>query len=196
MAVREESGLRLGGARSERVEAKREQIRAIIRRSSRELAISKADSYGPFSALDEQRGSAARCTPAFKGTRQDRSTMLSRSANERRKWKILVTWFGISCAGHARATWPHWRPSFAFLPAVESALQKPGNGAGHPEPTRRELKRAGQSGEGGRRPEPDLRRWQGYFGNCETLSVLDELDAWIRRRLRSVETSGMTPGEP
>jgi RNA-directed DNA polymerase len=30
-----------------------------------------------------------------------------------------------------------------------------------------------------------LRGWQGYFGHCETLSVLGELDAWIRRRLRS-----------
>lgn len=74
--------------------------------------------------------------------------MLSRSANERRESKILVIRFVISCAGRARATWPHWRASFAFLPAVESALQKPGNGAGHPEPTRRELTRGGQSGEG------------------------------------------------
>jgi RNA-directed DNA polymerase len=30
-----------------------------------------------------------------------------------------------------------------------------------------------------------LRGWQGYFGRCETLSVLSELDAWMRRRLRS-----------
>jgi RNA-directed DNA polymerase len=28
--------------------------------------------------------------------------------------------------------------------------------------------------------------WRGYFGFCETPSVLKELDSWIRRRLRSV----------
>jgi RNA-directed DNA polymerase len=30
-----------------------------------------------------------------------------------------------------------------------------------------------------------LRGWQGYFGFCETPSVLGELDQWTRRRLRS-----------
>jgi len=31
-----------------------------------------------------------------------------------------------------------------------------------------------------------LRGWIGYFGFCETPSVLDELNGWVRRRLRSV----------
>jgi RNA-directed DNA polymerase len=31
-----------------------------------------------------------------------------------------------------------------------------------------------------------LRGWKGYFGFCETPSVLESLDQWIRRRLRSV----------
>lgn len=31
-----------------------------------------------------------------------------------------------------------------------------------------------------------LRGWGGYFGICETLSVLRDLDSWIRRRLRAV----------
>ena len=31
-----------------------------------------------------------------------------------------------------------------------------------------------------------LRGWIGYFGNCETPSVLRGLDEWTRRRLRSV----------
>ena len=31
-----------------------------------------------------------------------------------------------------------------------------------------------------------LRGWKGYFGFCETPSVLEGLDQWIRRRLRSV----------
>jgi RNA-directed DNA polymerase len=31
-----------------------------------------------------------------------------------------------------------------------------------------------------------LRGWKGYFGFCETPSVLDNLDQWTRRRLRSV----------
>jgi RNA-directed DNA polymerase len=31
-----------------------------------------------------------------------------------------------------------------------------------------------------------LRGWKGYFGFCETPSVLEMLDQWIRRRLRSV----------
>jgi RNA-directed DNA polymerase len=31
-----------------------------------------------------------------------------------------------------------------------------------------------------------LRGWKGYFGFCQTPSVLKELDAWVRRRLRSL----------
>jgi RNA-directed DNA polymerase len=31
-----------------------------------------------------------------------------------------------------------------------------------------------------------LRGWKGYFGFCETRSVLPDLDSWIRRRLRSL----------
>jgi RNA-directed DNA polymerase len=31
-----------------------------------------------------------------------------------------------------------------------------------------------------------LRGWKGYFGICETPSVLESLDRWIRRRLRSM----------
>lgn len=31
-----------------------------------------------------------------------------------------------------------------------------------------------------------LRGWHGYFGYCETPSVLRDLDSWVRRRLRSV----------
>jgi RNA-directed DNA polymerase len=31
-----------------------------------------------------------------------------------------------------------------------------------------------------------LRGWKGYFGFCQTPSVLEGLDQWIRRRLRSV----------
>jgi RNA-directed DNA polymerase len=30
-----------------------------------------------------------------------------------------------------------------------------------------------------------LRGWIGYFGNCETPSVLQSLEQWTRRRLRS-----------
>jgi RNA-directed DNA polymerase len=30
-----------------------------------------------------------------------------------------------------------------------------------------------------------LRGWIGYFGKCETPSVLEELERWFRRRLRS-----------
>lgn len=30
-----------------------------------------------------------------------------------------------------------------------------------------------------------LRGWRGYFGFCQTPSVLRDLDSWIRRRLRS-----------
>jgi len=31
-----------------------------------------------------------------------------------------------------------------------------------------------------------LRGWKGYFGFCETPSVLESLDQWLRRRLRSM----------
>jgi RNA-directed DNA polymerase len=31
-----------------------------------------------------------------------------------------------------------------------------------------------------------LRGWLGYFGRCETPSVLEGLEQWVRRRLRSV----------
>jgi RNA-directed DNA polymerase len=31
-----------------------------------------------------------------------------------------------------------------------------------------------------------LRGWRGYFGFCQTPSVLADLDSWIRRRLRAV----------
>ena len=31
-----------------------------------------------------------------------------------------------------------------------------------------------------------LRGWKSYFGFCQTPSVLEALDQWIRRRLRSV----------
>jgi len=31
-----------------------------------------------------------------------------------------------------------------------------------------------------------LRGWLGYFGDCETPSVLRDLDKWLRRRLRAV----------
>jgi RNA-directed DNA polymerase len=31
-----------------------------------------------------------------------------------------------------------------------------------------------------------LRGWQGYFGNCQTPSVFEGLNSWIRRRLRCV----------
>jgi len=33
---------------------------------------------------------------------------------------------------------------------------------------------------------PYLIGWRGYFGHCETPTVLERLDRWIRRRLRSV----------
>jgi len=33
---------------------------------------------------------------------------------------------------------------------------------------------------------PYLRGWRGYFGFCETPTVLERLDRWIRRRLRAV----------
>ena len=31
-----------------------------------------------------------------------------------------------------------------------------------------------------------LRGWLGYFGDCQTPSVLQSLETWLRRRLRSV----------
>ena len=31
-----------------------------------------------------------------------------------------------------------------------------------------------------------LRGWLGYFGDCQTPSVLRSLESWLRRRLRSV----------
>lgn len=31
-----------------------------------------------------------------------------------------------------------------------------------------------------------LRGWGGYYGHCDTPSVLDALNAWVRRRLRSL----------
>jgi RNA-directed DNA polymerase len=31
-----------------------------------------------------------------------------------------------------------------------------------------------------------LRKWLGYFGDCQTPSVLQRLESWLRRRLRSV----------
>jgi RNA-directed DNA polymerase len=31
-----------------------------------------------------------------------------------------------------------------------------------------------------------LKGWRGYYGYCETMSVLRDLDSWIRRRLRCV----------
>lgn len=31
-----------------------------------------------------------------------------------------------------------------------------------------------------------LRGWHGYFGSCQTPSVLVDLDSWIRRKLRCV----------
>jgi len=33
---------------------------------------------------------------------------------------------------------------------------------------------------------PYLRGWLGYFGDCQTPSVLHDLEMWLRRRLRSV----------
>ena len=34
---------------------------------------------------------------------------------------------------------------------------------------------------------PYLRGWRGYFGYCETPTVLQDLDGWVRRRLRSAQ---------
>jgi RNA-directed DNA polymerase len=38
-----------------------------------------------------------------------------------------------------------------------------------------------------RRLKPYLIGWRGYFGLCETASVLRDLDSWIRHRLRCVQ---------
>jgi len=38
----------------------------------------------------------------------------------------------------------------------------------------------------GEKLSPDLNGWRGYFGFCQTRSVLQDLDSWIRRRLRCV----------
>jgi len=40
-----------------------------------------------------------------------------------------------------------------------------------------------------------LRGWKGYFGFCETPSVLENLDQWIRRRLRSMIWKQWTRGK-
>ncbi|MDB6105204.1 MAG: putative recombinase [Gammaproteobacteria bacterium] len=34
---------------------------------------------------------------------------------------------------------------------------------------------------------PYLRGWRGYFGFCQTPSVLRDLEQWLRRRLRAVQ---------
>ncbi|UCI08337.1 group II intron reverse transcriptase/maturase [Mesorhizobium sp. B1-1-8] len=39
-----------------------------------------------------------------------------------------------------------------------------------------------------------LKGWRGYFGFCETPSVLRDLDRWIRRRLRSIAWKQWTRG--
>ena len=44
-----------------------------------------------------------------------------------------------------------------------------------------------------RRLSAYLLGWRGYYGYCETLSVLRDLDSWIRRRLRSVEAMEALP---
>jgi RNA-directed DNA polymerase len=41
-------------------------------------------------------------------------------------------------------------------------------------------------GETVERLAPYLKGWRGYFGFCETASVMRDLDRWIRRRLRSI----------
>jgi RNA-directed DNA polymerase len=42
-----------------------------------------------------------------------------------------------------------------------------------------------QHGQDGREINQYLRGWIGYFGKCQTPSVLEGLDQWVRRRLRS-----------
>jgi len=39
-----------------------------------------------------------------------------------------------------------------------------------------------------------LRGWIGYFGRCETPEVLDKLEKWLRRRLRSMVWKQWKPG--
>jgi RNA-directed DNA polymerase len=39
-----------------------------------------------------------------------------------------------------------------------------------------------------------LRGWRGYFGFCETPSVLEDLDSWVRRRLRCAYWIGWKTG--
>ena len=39
-----------------------------------------------------------------------------------------------------------------------------------------------------------LRGWRGYFGFCQTPSVLEELDSWVRRRLRCAYWIGWKTG--
>ena len=41
-----------------------------------------------------------------------------------------------------------------------------------------------------------LTGWRGYFGFCETPSVLKELDSWIRRRLRCFQWKQWKRGTP
>jgi RNA-directed DNA polymerase len=40
-----------------------------------------------------------------------------------------------------------------------------------------------------------LRGWKGYFGFCQTPSVLKALDQWIRHRLRSMDLEAMETRE-
>jgi hypothetical protein len=39
-----------------------------------------------------------------------------------------------------------------------------------------------------------LRGWLGYFGDCQTPSVLQTLESWLRRRIRSVVVEAMETG--
>ena len=39
-----------------------------------------------------------------------------------------------------------------------------------------------------------LRGWLGYFGDCQTPSVLRSLETWLRRRLRSVGVEALEAG--
>jgi len=41
-----------------------------------------------------------------------------------------------------------------------------------------------------------LRGWIGYFGKCQTPSVLDDLEKWFRRRLRSASGSSGSGDRP
>ena len=70
------------------------------------------------------------------------------------------------------------QPKRRIAPKIALAVQEADPGTDETEPGR-------QPGADGR---PDLRRyltgWRGYFGFCQTPSVLHSLDSWIRRRLR------------